>query len=199
MLAAAVLTGCSTLPGNSETDPLGRLIFLVHLEGSGSGFSRVEPVTACYQATFSYYGIIGKLSRTGCPPNPVPVMPATTAPKPVVTVPDGSDAVVKQVLRDAPAAPDVGRIRSRLVDALPEAGSNPVTGLTDVVATPEVATTGGDIGVALFEPESRSCLLGARVGGEVLVWRPSRAQMQPGELSCDPQTALAGLGIHPPH
>jgi hypothetical protein len=250
VLASAVLTGCSTLPGNSETDriarvvadaisyprqqsaagyataalataaakdgllqvvkieesdadeltdPLGRLIFLVHLEGSGSGFSRVEPVTACYQATFNYYGIIDKPSRTGCPPNPVPVMPATTAPKPVVTIPEGSDAVVKQVLQDAPPAPDAQSIRGRLVDALPGAGTNPVTGLTDVVATPEVATRGGDIGVALFGPESRSCLLGARVGGEALVWRPSRIQVQPGELSCDPQTALAKLGIHPPH
>ena len=57
-----------------------------------------------------------------------------------------------------------------------------------------MATDGADLGVALSEPDDRSCLLGARTGGKVLVWRPSRVQLQPGELSCDPGTALAGQG-----
>ncbi len=55
---------------------------------------------------------------------------------------------------------------------------------------PETAIPdGADIGVALWEPDTRDCLLGARIGGKVLVWRPSRVQLQPGELSCDPGAA----------
>ena len=41
------------------------------------------------------------------------------------------------------------------------------------------------------------CLLGRGWTARVLVWRPSSVQVQPGELSCDPTTALAGWGsIH---
>jgi hypothetical protein len=60
-----------------------------------------------------------------------------------------------------------------------------------------VATDGTNIGVALAAPDH--CLLGARIDGKVQVWRPSRVQVQPGELSCAPETALARQGMRPPH
>jgi hypothetical protein len=64
---------------------------------------------------------------------------------------------------------------------------------------PEVrmATQGSDAGVSVRGEDA--CLLGSRIEGEVLVWRPSRVQVQPGELSCDPATALGRMGIDPPH
>jgi hypothetical protein len=53
--------------------------------------------------------------------------------------------------------------------------------------------------VALWEPEDRGCLLGARIGGEVIVGRPGRVQLQPGEAGCDAQAALALPRLRPPH
>jgi hypothetical protein len=43
------------------------------------------------------------------------------------------------------------------------------------------------------------CLLGSRIQGNVLVWRPSWRQVQPGELTCTPETALSRDGVTPPH
>jgi hypothetical protein len=60
-----------------------------------------------------------------------------------------------------------------------------------------VAAQGSDVGVSVSGQDG--CLLGSRVDGEVLVWRPSRVHLQPGELSCDPATALGRMGIDPPH
>jgi hypothetical protein len=43
------------------------------------------------------------------------------------------------------------------------------------------------------------CLLGARTAGKVTVWRLADVQLQPGELTCDPHTALAGWGKDASH
>ncbi len=56
---------------------------------------------------------------------------------------------------------------------------------------------GADLGISVRGDDG--CLLGSRVDGTALVWRPSWVQVQPGELSCDPATALGRLGIDPPH
>jgi hypothetical protein len=116
----------------------------LHLEESGGAFTTEPAVTTCYEAKFSYYGIMGSPRRIACPPGATPIIPPPAEPEPEIAIPDGADA-----------------------------------------------------GVALWERDGRGCLLGARVGGQVLVRRPSRVQLQPGELSCDPQTALARQGIHP--
>jgi hypothetical protein len=175
-------------------DPLGRLVFLVHLEGSGAGWTTTPPVTACYQAEFSYYGVIDSPRRMTCPRDATPVMPPTTQPTPEVAIPDGAEEVVEQVLTAAAPAPHADAVGGALAAALGRA-SSPGRRLP----TPQVAVDGADIGVALAAPDTRRCLLGARVDGKVLVWRPSRVQLQPGELSCAPETALARQGTRPPH
>jgi hypothetical protein len=40
-------------------DPLARLVFLVHLERPEGEFVTEPAVTACYEAKFNYYGIMG--------------------------------------------------------------------------------------------------------------------------------------------
>ena len=175
-------------------DPLARLVFRVHLEASEGVFRTEPPVTACYEARFNYYGIMGSPRRIACPPGATPVTPPTAAPKPRIAIPDGADELLERVLTGASRPPDAEKVHAALVEGLGRAaaaGSGP--------PLPQVAVDGADVGVALWEPDGRVCLLGARVGGQVLVWRPSRVQLQPGELSCDPQTALARQGTRPPH
>jgi hypothetical protein len=48
-------------------DPLGRLVFLVHVEGEQGAVVSTEPVTACYRAEFNYYGVIDDPDRIDCP------------------------------------------------------------------------------------------------------------------------------------
>lgn len=180
-------------------DPLGRLVFLIHLEGSEAGWTRSPPVTACYKAEFSFYGVVGGPRRMICPRDASPITPPPTQPTPEIAIPDGADAVVEQVLSDAAPTPRAEEIRAALAEALGRTSPDALPGRRPLPPTPQVATDGADIGVALAVPDDHSCLLGARVDGKVLVWRPSRVQVQPGELSCAPGTALARQGTRPPH
>jgi hypothetical protein len=175
-------------------DPMARLVFRVHLEEEEAGwFTRTPAVTACYEARFSYYGVVGTPRRIGCPEDATPVVPPPTEPRPKVVIPAGADRLVGKVLAGASRAPAAAEVRAAVLEGLGRAARG------RSVPPPEVATDGADIGVSLFEPDSRDCLLGARVDGQVLVWRPSRVQLQPGELSCDPGTALARQGLRSPH
>ncbi|MFG1951769.1 hypothetical protein [Micromonospora sp. NPDC048830] len=68
----------------------------------------------------------------------------------------------------------------------------------DPLFAQQVTAAGGVVGVAL-RGSQYDCLL-ARVDGErVEVWRPSRVQLAPGELSCTADVAARGLGQRPPH
>ena len=187
------------LPADELTDPLARLVFLVHLEGSEAGWTTSPPVTACYQAAFNYYGVIGSPRRIVCPRDATPITPPPTQPKSTIVIPDGADKIVEQVLTDAPPTPRVEDVRAALVEALGKAASDAATGRQHLLPAPQVGADGTDIGVALAAPDDHSCLLGARINGKVLVWRPSRVQLQPGELTCGPGTALARQGTRPPH
>jgi hypothetical protein len=187
------------LRADELTDPLGRLVFLVHLEGSEAGWTTSRPVTACYEAEFSFYGVIGSPQRLACPGDAAPITPPPTQPKPKIVIPDGADEIVEQVLTGASPTPRVEEVRAALVEALGKAAADAATGPQHLLPAPQVATDGTGIGVALAAPDDHSCLLGARIDGKVLVWRPSRVQVQPGELTCGPGTALARQGTRPPH
>jgi hypothetical protein len=189
------------LASDRPEEPMARLVFLVYLPAETSSWRTIPAVTACYEARFNYYGIIDSPGRMDCPPGTAPVTPPTEAPVAVVQIPTGADELVERLLTDAARTPGAEAVRAALEaglrDAAARAGTGP--GPPPQLPDPQVATDGDDIGVALFEPGDRSCLLGARTGGRVAVWRPSRVQLQPGELSCDPGTALAGHGQRPPH
>jgi hypothetical protein len=169
-----------------------RLVLRVHLEAIDERevmFGHDEPeVTACYAVGISVSGV-GDPERVPCPPAATPV--SLPPPPPRMEIPVGADAVVRAVLRRTSPAQDseavATAVRARL--RAPAAGA----------LAPEVlATTDGvDIGVSVRADDG--CLFGARLDGRVQVWRPSRVQLQPGELSCDPATALGRGGITPPH
>jgi hypothetical protein len=178
-------------------DPMARLVFLVHLQGSEGAFTTEPAVTACYEARFNSDGIIGSPRRIACPRGASPVTPPPATPEPEIAIPDGADELVERVLAAAGRRPDAEEVRASVQEGLRKAAAGDPAGREPPL--PQVSTDGADVGVAMLEPDGRACLLGARVGGQVLVWRPSRVQLQPGELSCDPGTALARQGTRPPH
>lgn len=180
-------------------DPLARLVFRIHLEGSESGFFRTDPITACYETEFNFYGMMGSPQRTTCPAGAAAIVPPPLLPEPKVVIPAGFDHTLGNLLGALPAAPTAGDVRARVTGGLPAPAVDPETGLRDLPPTVETAVSGVDVGVSLREGNDGGCLLGARVGGVVMVWRPDRVQLQPGELSCDPQTALHLQGTRPPH
>lgn len=180
------------LTAEDLSDPFAELTFLVHLEGSTSGFTETDPVTACYHAGFGSYGLVSSPRRTDCPEGASPVeVPALPQEPPGTDIPEGSDRVLRAELHRSPAAPQAARVEAALAAALARYGHN--TQPPSVA----VAVDGADIGVSVRGDDD--CLLGARTAGKVTVWSPSDVQLQPGELSCDPPTALAGWGQDAPH
>jgi hypothetical protein len=167
-----------------------RIVLRVHLVAivdDTAMFGHDEPeVTTCYDVGVDVSGV-GDPERVTCPAAATPV--ALPPPLPHREIPTGADAVVRTALRRTPRDADALRAAVRKDLAAPASGA----------LAPEVlaATDGTDIGLSVGG--EGECLLGSRVAGRVLVWRPSRVQVQPGELSCDPSTALGREGITPPH
>lgn len=181
------------LKAEELTDPIARLVWRVHLPGSESGWVRSEPVTACYDVVFNRYGNVGKPSRRRCPQDATPVVPDPIAPSPQPRIPDGADHAVEQVLQALASDITQEHVAALLRQALPAADSGGVAPST------LIEVRDGDVGISVSEGPGQSCLLGARVGRQVLVWRPALVQVQPGELACDPTTALGLQGTAPPH
>lgn len=179
------------LDAATQEEPFAELMFRVHLEGSTAGWVETDPVTACYRVEFDFYGVEGSPRRTDCPADAAPVdIPAAPPPGPSAEIPDGADAVLRTELRRLPPAPDAGRLAATVAGSLPVSDQ----GLPPDV---EVDVDGGDVGISVRGDDA--CLLGARIAGRVEVWQPSDVLLQPGELTCDPQTALATWGQDPPH
>jgi hypothetical protein len=126
-------------------------------------------------------------------------VPGPLAPQPRVAIPARLDGRLAKLLAALPARPGARDVRARVVRALPARRVDAQTGLQDVQPVVTAAVSGDDIGVSLADPAGRRCLLGARVEAHVTVWRPTRIQLQPGELTCDPQTALHLQGTRAPH
>jgi hypothetical protein len=108
------------------------------------------------------------------------------------------------VLTELPASVTENDVLAALTRSMP--GPRPVNPDKQTPERPpvqDVALRGADVGVA-YRAGDRStggidCLLGSRVNGTTLVWRPSWAQVQPGELPCTGKTALDRQGTTPPH
>jgi len=187
------------LTAKTTVDPLARLVMRVHIEGSRSGLSSSEPISACYEARFNFYGVIGRPHRVDCPPGARAIVPDPLPAKPRAVIPEGFDSALRDLLATLPALPDAGDVRVSVSGRLPAPGIDPNSGLGNLPPTVEAAVSGADVGVSVWAPDDRDCLLGARTNGKVMVGRPSSVQMHPGELSCDPQTALHFADMRPPH
>jgi len=181
--------------------PVARLVYLVHLDGSGDGLGSSPPVDACYDAEFDHDGVVGTPARRDCPSNPVAITPTPIAPTPKAVVAGGTDKSVERTLRALPSSPPSAAAIERAVRAaLPEpAAVDGLPSARDLPPTVAARTNGRDVGVAVWAAPDRTCVFGARIGGVVEVWRPSAIQLAPGELTCDPATALGRGGITPPH
>lgn len=183
------VVGVADLGSDDLDSPFGELVYRVHLEGSSAGLTTSPPATACYRAAFGTYGLMGGPDRVDCPDDAAPVsLPAPPTEGPQPEIPAGADRAVRRLLSHAPAAPDAAQVSADLVAALPAVGEA-------APAEVDAAVSGTDVGVSV-RGEGR-CLLGARVAGTTRVWELSGVQLQPGELSCDPQTALGGQGDAP--
>jgi hypothetical protein len=55
------------LHGASLNDPQAELLFRVHLQSTGQGFSGAPAFTGCYRVTFDYYGALGGPVGVSCP------------------------------------------------------------------------------------------------------------------------------------
>jgi hypothetical protein len=194
----AVLTA-EDLRAKAIADPLARLVFRVHRAGGLSGFTRSEPVTACYEAMFNWYGVMGTPRRIDCPSGANAILPMPLAPVPRVEIPLGFDRALSKLLTALPAATTVEAVARRVMSALPAPTVDPVSGISNVLPAVTATVHAADVGVSLWDADSRQCLFGARLAGAVTVWRPSRVQLQPGELSCDASAALELAGLRPPH
>jgi hypothetical protein len=160
------------------------------------GWQKTKPVTACYTVEFNYYEATS-ISRVRCPAKATALK--FPPPPPRVTIPEGMDVIVEDVLAALPSHPVADDVRCKIAGRMPALPTNDDTGLPDLPPTVEVAVVGGDVGIALWEPDSRRCLLGVRRDSEVNAWSPSRILMEPGELTCDPETALLPSGTPSPH
>ncbi|HET9139064.1 hypothetical protein [Actinophytocola sp.] len=179
-------------------DPKARLVIRIHQPGGQSRFGYRDPVNACYELTFNYYGMIGKPDRINCPAGAVAITPP---PQPRHEIPRGHDAALHAVLSVLPANPTETEVRAALDRGLPAPPVDPETNLAGIPPDVLSMVRGGDVGVAVRVIRSGDvqCLFGSRVGGDVLVWYPPRVLVQPGETSCDAESALARLATRPPH
>lgn len=177
-----------------------RLVFRVRALPPDDGqFALGRARVACYRADFNIWGLMGRPKKVDCPAHGKPIIPAPIEPTPRVAIPLGFDAVLPGVVAGLPADASADAVRAAVVAAFPPPSADPETGLTNLNPAVDVQVRGSDLGIALWEPDDRSCLLAARIGGDVTVWRPAAVQLQPGELTCDAETALRLLGVHPPH
>ena len=194
-----VVVEATDVDADMIADPLARLVFRVHLAGAEKGFSASKPTTACYATQFNFYGVVGSPRRTRCPAAAIAIVPAALATQPRVAIPARFEGRLAKLLAELPPTPSGRDLTARIVRALPAPAVDPHSGLRNLPPIVQTAVSGVDVGVSLGDPMSRRCLLSARVDGDVTVWRPTRVQLQPGELSCDPQTALHLQGISAPH
>ncbi|MFJ1767090.1 hypothetical protein ACIOD2_42640 [Amycolatopsis sp. NPDC088138] len=188
------------LPVNGPTEVSTHLLFRIHHEGTESGWTSTDPVTACYTADFSYQGLDDLPHRVDCPPDAAPITPPPAPPP--ATVPGTSDAPLNAVLTALPATTTEADVLAALARAVPAPPPDPGTHLTPPAPAVRVAIRGTDVGVAYRAADPVNgidCLLGSRAGHDVLVWRPSWREVQPGELTCVPEDALVRRAVTPPH
>lgn len=187
-------------PSDDPDEATMHLVFQVHHDGSPDEFFPDKPVTACYDVGFNFRGLVSGPDGRDCPAGAQPLKPP---PIPLWEVPEGFDPTLQSVLAGLPASVTKDEVLTGLSHSMPTPPFDPETQTQGQAPLQDVALRGTDVGVA-YRAGDRStggidCLLGSRVQGATLVWRPSWEQVQPGELPCTAQTALDRQGVMPPH
>lgn len=172
----------------SLDDPVARIEVIVHVPESGEGFTHYPAFTACFDLWFGRYGVTDD-RRVDCPAHPTPV--PTPPPVRHDAIATGSDESLRRVLEALPAAPSSEVVVSMVRSALPHPEVDPGTGLPNSAPQVRAVVDGGDVGVAVWAADSRTCLVGVNRSGQVSVGRLASEQVAPGEGTCDGQAALA--------
>jgi hypothetical protein len=176
-------------PAATLEDVFGTLTFFVpDPRGDAIAASqRSEPY--CFDVDFNWYGYAGMFAPdsviefVGCPDDPqATVPPIDTSIHEVVAT--NAQEVALSVLAAAGQKPDATEIKDEIVALLLAP-----TGEFEQTAPPWVLIDGENIGVSMGG--AYDCVLVARVNGVVMDLHPPSVVLQPGELGCRPETALA--------
>ena len=186
--ASVQLIGYEAYEGAGPDEPLGRLEFRAFVHRTSLSD---DPYVGCFWAEYDVYGVVAgpgigdaAIARGfDCPADAREIEPPVDT-SPVYVVPEGTEALVVEVLGAAPVDASADAIVAEVVERMP-----PTTGPNDVVYEPAAVVVDGEIGFAMGQ--ASDCLLVKRTtaDGVVVVHAPS-ILLEPGELGCRPQTAL---------
>lgn len=182
------LIGYEAYPGAVHGEPFGALRFRATVQFSQNG----DPYVACFESEFDFWGVVegsGGWSDDAavthdieCPADAQRVPPPVDT-RPIHVVPEGTEALVVEVLTNAPAAASADDIVAEVFERMPQP-----TGEREAAFEPRAATKNGEIGFAMGDADD--CLLVKRGADGVEVLHVPKILLQPGELGCDPDTAL---------
>lgn len=178
------------LPHEKPEDPMARLVWRIHQDAVESGWSKTPEIDACYRVDFNYYGAVSEPDRVTCPDDATPITPP---PLPKRDIPPDYAPALRATLGALPATPGEAEVRDALAAGLPAPAVDPETGLAAIPPKVLVRVRGADVGVALFAHagDDKDCVMGRRLGGEVLVWSLNWRDLGPLEKPCTPEAALS--------
>jgi hypothetical protein len=161
------------------------IVIRVTVESTDMYGQPTGPVSRCFRLAFRNRTGDGVPARVRCPD--VPPLAVPPAP-PVSTVPSNAEESLRKALGGLPAGRrgDLGAVRAAASSSVRGPGIDP-----------QVAAGDGWVGVAIAVGDD--CLMGRVRPGRVEVWTPPAITVAPGELTCTPDVAAAGLAQHSPH
>lgn len=193
------LIGYEAYPDAVHGDPFGALQFRATVEFARSG----DPYVACFESEFDFWGVAtgdsgdwdddaALVHDIECPPGARRIPPPVDA-RTVRVVPEGTEAVVLEVLTTAPLAASADDILAQVLERMPQP-----QGEREVPFEPQALVVGGAIGFAMGDADE--CLLVKRDSEGIVVLNVPDILLKPGELGCNPATALRpGDQLRSPH
>lgn len=182
-----VLIGYEGYQDVGDDEPVGRLQFQVVVPSEGYG---TDDHVACFWSEFDMYGVVPDPTASDtavahdldCPPDAQQIDPPVDT-DPVHVVPEGTEAVVVDVLTAAPPDATAEAIVAEVIERMPAP-----TGEYDVAYEPAAVVVDREIGFAMGQ--GHDCLLVKRTAAGVEVVHAPAILLEPGELGCSPGTAL---------
>jgi hypothetical protein len=176
-------------PAATLDDVFGTLTFFVP-DPRGDAIApsqRSEPY--CFDVDFNWYGYAGMFAPDSviefvtCPDDPQAIVPPIDMSIHVVVATNAQDVALSVLVAEG-QNPDATEIENEIAALLLAP-----TGEFEQTAAPYVLIDGENIGVAMGG--AYDCVLVSRVDGIVMDLHPPSVVLQPGELGCRPETALA--------
>lgn len=192
------VVGYEAYPDARAGEPVGVLQFRSFVAGSWLG---EDQYVACFASEFDSRGVVDGATRgdravardIDCPTDAREIEPPVDT-STVYVVPEGTEAVVIEVLEQAPPEVSADEIVALVSERMPQP-----SGEFEVAFDPAAVIVDGEIGFAMGS--GGDCLLVKRTADEgvVVVTAPS-ILLEPGELGCRPTTALLPADdLRPPH